>query len=364
MTTQDTTTNPANTDGFEFLEYATKDPEPMRKLFKGLGFTKVGQHKEKTIEWWKQNDLNFLLNFQSDGFAAEFATEHGPSVCGMAFRVKDAKHAHQYCLSQGAKNFETRDTQWHDSNAIPVIYGIGDNKLYLVDQYQEGNTFYQDYFDLIPGAMDEMRKNQQGLQLLDHVTNNVFRGNMDKWAGFYEDLFNFREIRYFDIEGQLTGLLSRAMTSPCSKIRIPINESRDDDSQIEEYLRDYNGEGIQHIAMTSDDIYKTVEDLRATGMEFMSTPDTYYEGIDKRLSGHGEPIERMKKNRILIDGAPTPEGGRLLQIFTNTVIGPVFFEIIQRKGDEGFGEGNFRALFESIELDQINRGVIKVKTQE
>jgi 4-hydroxyphenylpyruvate dioxygenase len=199
---------------------------------------------------------------------------------------------------------------------------------------------------------------QAGLLHIDHLTHNVMRGNMDKWAGFYEKLFNFREIRYFDIEGKKTGLLSRAMTSPCGKIRIPINESQDDKSQIEEYLREYRGEGIQHIALGTSDILRTVDVLREQGVQFQDTPDTYYEGVDKRVGRHGENIEELSKRRVLIDGNPEKGEGLLLQIFTQNVIGPIFFEIIQRKGNDGFGEGNFKALFESIELDQMRRGVL------
>ena len=350
--------NPAGTDGFEFLEFTAKDVAPLRDLFHLLGFTHVANHKTKAVELWKQNDLNFLINVEPNSFAAEFADIHGPSVCGMAFRVKDIAVAKKHIVEQGAKPFNSKEGDWFDAETSPVFEGIGGNMLYLVDRYGQ-QDFYADAFEYLPNASEALRENNAGLKYLDHVTHNVFRGNMDKWAGFYEKLFNFREIRYFDIEGKVTGLFSRAMTGPCSKLRIPINESADDKSQIEEFLKDYNGEGIQHIAMGTDDIYKTVEFLRARGMHFLHTPDTYYKGVDARVPEHGEDLERMRENRILIDGAPTPDGGRLLQIFTETAIGPVFFEIIQRKGDEGFGEGNFRALFESIELDQIERGVLE-----
>jgi 4-hydroxyphenylpyruvate dioxygenase len=197
-----------------------------------------------------------------------------------------------------------------------------------------------------------------GLLHIDHLTHNVHRGNMDKWTSFYETMFNFREIRYFDIEGKKTGLFSRALASPCGKIRIPINESQDDKSQIEEYLREYRGEGIQHIALATDDIYRTVDVLRERGITFQDTPETYYEGVDARVSGHQEDLAELRGRRILIDGNGVNDEGVLLQIFTANVIGPIFFEIIQRKGNQGFGEGNFQALFESIELEQIRRGVI------
>jgi 4-hydroxyphenylpyruvate dioxygenase len=319
-----------------------------------MGFSPVARHRSKRVSLYRQGDVNFILNAEPDSFAQSFARVHGPSVCAMAFRVKDAAAAYDRALKLGARPFHGRIGPMELN--IPAIHGIGDSLIYLVDRYGD-RTIYD--VDFVPVQGSEARPKGVGLTQIDHLTHNVHRGRMALWAGFYEKLFNFREIRYFDIEGRLTGLKSRAMTSPCGKIRIPINESADDKSQIEEYLQAYKGEGIQHIALSTADIYATVESLRGRDVSFMDVPDTYYEALDERLPGHGEPIERLKRNRILIDGAPTPEGGRLLQIFTDTVIGPIFFEIIQRKGDEGFGEGNFRALFESIERDQIRRGVLK-----
>ena len=349
-------TNPLNTDGFEFVEYTAPDQkgiDALKDLFDKLGFTEVAKHKSKQAWLYKQNDINFVVNAEPGGQAEEFAQDHGPSVCGMAWRVKDASHALKHSLENGAKAFP--DDKGVIEN-IPAVFGIGESALYFVDNYQN-NEIYQQHFDFYDSWENKMKDHAAGLYEIDHLTHNVFRGNMDTWAGFYERIGNFREIRYFDIEGKLTGLLSRAMTAPCGKIRIPINESHDDKSQIEEYLREYKGEGIQHIALTSDNIYKTVEDLRSIGMEFMDTPDTYYEKINERVEGHDEDVDALRKQRILIDGAPMKDG-ILLQIFTQTVIGPVFFEIIQRKGNEGFGEGNFKALFESIEEDQIRRGVL------
>lgn len=347
--------NPAKTNGFAFLEFTSTSPSDIQKLFKGLGFTHVANHKTKKIEVYQQNQIFFLLNHELGGYAETFAKKHHGGVLSMGFLVDDANHAYNHCIEKGAKEAETSIDDWH-SDQIKCIHGIADTKLYLTPFK---NVIDSGLFNTLPTYMEDMQANQVGLQLLDHVTHNVFRGNMNKWAGFYEDLFNFREIRYFDIEGKLTGLFSRAMTSPCHKIRIPINESADDKSQIEEFLHEYNGEGIQHIALESSNIFETIETLKSQGMDFMHTPDTYYQNIHKRLPHHNESVERMQKNRILIDGAPTKDGGILLQIFTQTVIGPVFFEIIQRKGDEGFGEGNFQALFDSIELDQIERGVLE-----
>ena len=342
--------NPMGTDGFEFVEYTAPDPDQLRSLFAKMGFPVTARHRSKNVTLHRQGDINFVINAEPQGFGQQFARVHGPSACAMAFRVKDAAAAFSRAVALGARPVETRvgPMELH----IPAIDGIGGSLIYLVDRYGE-RTIYD--VDFVP-VQDPLAVRTAGLTLIDHLTHNVNRGNMDRWAGFYEKLFNFREIRYFDIEGKKTGLFSRAMTSPCGKIRIPINESQDDKSQIEEYLREYHGEGIQHIALFTDDIYASVDALRANGVEFQDTPDTYYEGVDARVEGHRESLARMQERRILIDGSA--KDGILLQIFTKNVIGPIFFEIIQRKGNEGFGEGNFRALFESIELDQERRGVI------
>ena len=348
--------NPAGTDGFEFVEYAAPDPELLRSLFTKMGFPAVAKHKRKDVTLHRQGDINFIINAEPGSFAEQFARDHGPSACAMAFRVKDAKAAHTRALGLGATNVVSDVAEGELD--IPAIEGIGGSRLYLVDKYGAGGTIYDVDFDFFPDAADKEASHASNLAYLDHLTHNVHRGRMAHWADFYERIFNFREIRYFDIEGKQTGLISKAMTSPCGKLRIPLNESRDDKSQIEEFLRDYKGEGIQHIALGSDDIYATVDALRERGIKFQDTPDTYYELLDKRVEGHGEPTAELEKRRILLDGAPTEGQGLLLQIFTQNVIGPIFFEIIQRKGNEGFGEGNFKALFESIELDQIRRGVI------
>lgn len=348
--------NPMGTDGFEFVEYAAPEPEALGRLFETMGFAAVARHRSKRVTLYRQGEVNFVVNAEPDSFAQAFARVHGPSVCALAFRVRDAGGAYQRALRLGARPVAGKLGPMELN--IPAIEGIGGSLLYLVDRYGDRGTIYDVDFEPIPGA--EARPEGVGLRLVDHLTHNVHRGRLEAWAGFYERLFNFRELRYFDIEGKLTGLRSRAMTSPCGRIRIPINESADERSQIEEYLEAYGGEGIQHIALTTDDIYATVEALRARGVAFMDAPpDSYYEMLDERLPGHGEDVARLRRNAILMDGAPTEGGGRLLQIFTQTVIGPIFFEIIQRKGDEGFGEGNFRALFESMERDQIRRGVLQ-----
>jgi 4-hydroxyphenylpyruvate dioxygenase len=344
--------NPMGTDGFEFVEYTAPDPQLLRTLFERLGFPAVAQHRSKNVTLHRQGQINFIINAEPQSFAQAFARAHGPSACAMAFRVRDAASAYSRALSLGAKP-GPQSAGPMELN-IPCIEGIGGSLIYLVDLYGERSIYDVDFRPLRAGGGAQ----GAGLELIDHLTHNVGRGRMDVWAGFYEKLFNFREIRYFDIEGTHTGLFSRAMTSPCGKIRIPINESQDDKSQIEEYLREYHGEGIQHIALATPDIYHTVDTLRAQGVAFQDTPDTYYEGINQRVTGHRESLEALRARRILIDGNPAKNEGVLLQIFTQNVIGPIFFEIIQRKGNEGFGEGNFRALFESIEQDQIRRGVI------
>ena len=350
--------NPIGTDGFEFVEFTAPSAEgieQLRQLFTAMGFTETAKHRSKEVWLFQQNDINIVLNGSPTGHVRAFGEKHGPSACAMAFRVRNAAQAAAYVEQQGAKLVGSH-ANFGELN-IPCVEGIGGSLLYLVDRYGD-KTIYDVDFEYIEGRSPN--DNAVGLQCIDHLTHNVRRGQMDVWSGFYERIANFREIRYFDIEGKLTGLFSRAMTAPCGKIRIPINESADDKSQIEEFIREYHGEGIQHIALSTDDIYATVRQLRANGVDFMTTPDTYYEKVDSRVAGHGEPTDVLRELNILIDGAPGDDG-ILLQIFTNTVIGPIFFEIIQRKGNQGFGEGNFKALFESIEEDQLRRGVIKAE---
>lgn len=343
--------NPMHLDGFEFVEFASPQPEALEQLFKHLGFMPIAQHKTQDITLYRQNQINFLLNRTQSSYASDFAQKHGPCACSMGFRVKDAKFAYERALSLGAKSAEAPIAGWY------ALYGIGHSLLYFIDRYDDQNSIYDqdfEYFDNI-----DKHPKGKGLILIDHLTHNVHRGEMDKWAEFYEKLFNFYEIRYFDIDGKLTGLTSRALTSPCGKIKIPINQSKDESSQIEEYLNEYKGEGIQHIALTTNHIYNTVEGLRKNHVAFLTVPSTYYEVIEQRIPGHKEDLARMRQNQILIDGSIKNDEGLLLQIFTKNVIGPIFFEIIQRKGNEGFGEGNFTALFEAIERDQVRRGVLK-----
>lgn len=353
--TLDPRDNPLGCDGFEFVEYSVPDAQEKDKLvalFGGLGFSAVADHRSKNVTLMRQGDINFLINAEPYSHFSSFAKAHGPSVCSFAFKVKDAREALAYALSQGAREFEGRAD--YMELRIPAIYGIGDSVLYFVD-HMTGADIYNVDFIFRDGV--ERQPVGAGLEFIDHLTHNVDRGNMDVWSNFYERIGNFHEAKYFDIEGKKTGLASRAMTAPCGKIRIPINESSDDKSQIAEFIREYRGEGVQHIALHTSDIYATMRNLRSKGIPFQQTNDAYFEMVDQRIPGHGEDVDKLKELQVLIDGAPGDEG-LLLQIFTENAIGPVFFEIIQRKGNEGFGEGNFQALFESIEAEQIRRGVI------
>ena len=357
--------NPVGTDGFEFIEYTAPDPVALGKLFESMGFTAIAKHRHKNVTLYRQGEINFIVNGEPDSFAQRFARLHGPSICAIAFRVQDAAKAYQRALELGAWGFDNK-TGPMELN-IPAIKGIGDSLIYFVDRWRGKNgaapnsigdiNIYDVDFEPIPGA--NPNPVGHGLTYIDHLTHNVHRGRMQEWAEFYERLFNFREVRYFDIEGKVTGVKSKAMTSPCGKIRIPINEEGSETAgQIQEYLDAYHGEGIQHIALGTNDIYATVDGLRGANISLLDTIDTYYELVDRRVPNHGEPLDELRKRKILIDGA---REDLLLQIFTENQIGPIFFEIIQRKGNQGFGEGNFKALFESIELDQIRRGVVQDK---
>jgi 4-hydroxyphenylpyruvate dioxygenase len=356
--------NPMGTRGFEFVEFAGPDPATLDRTFRLLGFQPIARHRSKPVTLYRQGDISFILNAEKGGFPAAFAAAHGPGVCAIGIRVDDAPAALRRAQALGAKVLLSDAGPMEVT--LPAVEGIGGSRIFFIDRFGEEGSIYDIDFRPLPDADGNptgRHPTGAGLKLVDHLTNNVYRGRMDYWADFYERLFNFREIRYFDIEGKLTGLKSRAMTSPDGNIRIPINESADDKSQIEEYLREYKGEGIQHIALATDDIGATVEQLRSNGVALMAPPPaTYYEMLDQRLPNHGEDVAKLQALGLLLDGSPTHDGtsgGLLLQIFTETMVGPIFFEIIQRKGDEGFGEGNFRALFESIERDQVRRGVLK-----
>jgi 4-hydroxyphenylpyruvate dioxygenase len=347
--------NPAGTDGFEFVEFAHPDPEALRDLFARMGYAHVATHRAKAIELWQQGDITYLLNAEAGSQAMRFAGQHGPCAASMCWRVADAARAHAHALAMGATDYPGADRALD----LPAIVGIGGSLIYFTDRYGDAGNPYDGEFDWIAAP----KPAGVGFYYLDHLTHNVHRGNMDTWFDFYGRIFNFRQIRFFDIAGKYTGLHSRALTSPCGRIRIPINEDRGETGQIVEYLKRYNGEGIQHIAVGTEDIYGSTEAVFDRGLRFMPKPPaSYYAASRDRVHGHDEPIERLERHGILIDGEGVVDGGEtriLLQIFSKTVIGPIFFEFIQRKGDDGFGEGNFKALFESIEADQVARGVLK-----
>lgn len=356
--------NPAGLDGFEFVEFCAPEKGVIEPVFEGMGFTRVAQHRSKDVHLWRQGGVNLIINYEPRSAAWYFAREHGPAACGMAFRVRDAAAAWAHLMQQGAEpvQVETGPMELR----LPAIRGIGGAILYLVDRYPdengEGLSIYDIDFEYLPGV--DRHPEGAGFALIDHLTHNVYGGRMAYWADYYEKLFNFREIRFFDIKGEYTGLTSKALTAPDGKIRIPLNEEGEGGKgQIEEFLRQFNGEGIQHIALICDDLYTCWDNLKQLGVPFMTAPpETYYDMLAERLPGHGEDVGELQARGILLDG--TTEGGQprlLLQIFAEAQVGPVFFEFIQRKGDEGFGEGNFKALFESIERDQVKRGVLQVE---
>lgn len=361
--------NPMGTDGFEFIEFAAPDPKVMGELFERMGFRAIARHRHKNVILYRQGGINFIVNAEPDSFAQRFARQHGPSICAIAFRVQDAKAAYERAVSLGAWGYAGQAGPGELN--IPAIKGIGDSLIYLVDRWRgkngakEGDIgnigFYDVDFEPLPGALGAAALDPAGFGMtyIDHLTHNVHRGRMAEWSEFYERLFNFREVRYFDIEGQATGVKSKAMTSPCGKIRIPINEEGNDKAgQIQEYLDKYRGEGIQHVALGSTDLYGTVDSLQLAGVKLLDTSDTYYELLPRRIPDLAEDIDALKQRNILVDGQP---GELLLQIFSENQLGPIFFEFIQRKGNEGFGEGNFKALFETMELDQMRRGVLPAK---
>jgi 4-hydroxyphenylpyruvate dioxygenase len=350
--------NPMGLCGFEFVEFASPAPNVLEPLFEKMGFSLVARHRSKDVLLYRQGEINFIVNREPRSQAAYFTAEHGPSACGLAFRVRDSHKAYARALELGAQPIEIPTGPME--LRLPAIKGIGGAPLYLIDRYEDGKSIYDIDFEFLPGVA--RRPQGHGFKIVDHLTHNVYRGRMAFWGGFYEKLFNFREIRYFDIKGEYTGLTSRAMTAPDGLIRIPLNEEsgKGGSGQIEEFLMKFNGEGIQHIALLTDDLLASVDALQMAGIPLMSAPnEIYYEMLEERLPGHGEPIEELQTRGILLDGSTA--GGQkrlLLQIFSETLLGPVFFEFIQRKGDEGFGEGNFKALFESLERDQLRRGAL------
>ncbi|MDO9222772.1 MAG: 4-hydroxyphenylpyruvate dioxygenase [Caulobacter sp.] len=351
--------NPLGLDGFEFIEFCAPVRGVLEPVFEAMGFSLIARHRSKAVDLWRQGDINLIANYEPRSPAAYFAAEHGPSACGMGFRVRDASKAYDLAVERGAEPVEVRTGPME--LRIPAIRGIGGAMIYLIDRYGDALSIYDIDFEYLPGV--DRRPAGVGLTLIDHLTHNVYGGRMAHWSSFYERVFNFREIRYFDIKGEYTGLTSRAMTAPDGLIRIPLNEEgKAGGGQIEEFLRAYNGEGIQHIAFLCDDLIASWDALKALGTPFMTPPPaTYYEMLEERLPGHGEPVAALQSRGILLDGSTEAGDPRLLlQIFSETMIGPVFFEFIQRKKDEGFGEGNFTALFQSMERDQLRRGALAV----
>jgi 4-hydroxyphenylpyruvate dioxygenase len=351
--------NPMGLTGFEFVEFASPTPGVLEPLFEALGFSVVAKHRSKDVVLYRQGDINFIVNREPQSLAHYFAAEHGPSACGLAFRVKDAPKAYARALELGAQPIEIPTGPME--LRLPAIKGIGGAPLYMIDRFEDGKSIYDIDFEWLPEV--ERHPKGHGLKVVDHLTHNVYRGRMAHWAAFYERLFGFREIKYFDIKGEYTGLTSKAMSAPDGLIRIPLNEEAGKTAgQIEEFLMKFSGEGIQHVALATDNLLHTVDQLQMAGVKLMTAPnDIYYEMLEDRLPGHGQPVAELQARGILLDGS-TEKGEKrlLLQIFSETMLGPVFFEFIQRAGDDGFGNGNFKALFESLERDQIRRGVLEV----
>jgi 4-hydroxyphenylpyruvate dioxygenase len=347
--TPDLWENPAGTLGFEFVEYTAPDTAELAVIFEALGLRPIARHRSKAVTLYRQGQINFIVNAEPESAAQAFARAHGPSACAMAFKVRDAAKAYERALAAGAKPAFTRVGPMELS--IPAIEGVGGSLIYLVDQ-RRPFTIYDIDFEFV-AEPDWPTGNDAGLVEIDHLTHNVETGQTQRWIDYYARIFNFREMQNFDIEGTKTQSSVRAAVDPSGRIRIPISESADEGSQIQEFIRQYRGEGIQHIALSTNDIYSTIDKLRANGVPFTPPPpDTYYDMLTQRIGPHREDVDALKARGILVDGAA---GRLLLQIFTGTMIGPIFFEIIQRKGDEGFGAGNVKALYESVERDEARK---------
>ncbi len=331
---------PLSTHGFAFVEFASPQPKAIKEQFLRMGFAEIGTHKTQPVTLYRQGDIYFVLNETLQGFAADFAAMHGPAACAAGFFVDGDLENAGAPSNPGFLNAPCRE--------IPAI---GDSRIYLIDAKHRRQLF--DGFNWKDGA----QSHGVGLKAIDHLSYNVKQGSLQNWSQFYQDRFGFREIRYFHIKGKQTALRSRALVSACGKIRITINESDDDQSQIAEFIKVYKGEGIQHIALNPNDIYQSVEQLNERGVSFIEVPKTYYDALSDRLPEHREDVERMRRNYILLDGV-SDKNEMLLQIVTPPVLGPLFFEIIERKGCDGFGEGNFTALFEALERDQVARGIL------
>jgi 4-hydroxyphenylpyruvate dioxygenase len=339
-------------DGIEFIEFASDKPEQLERLFLNFGFSKLKKHATKDVTYFCQNDIHFMLNNETGTAADKFRKLHGPSICSMGWRVADAKKAMELTVQRGATACTNPDYRYANGEAVPAIYGIGNSIIYFIENYQNPKRYENLQFKdlekptLIP---------QKGFTLIDHLTNNVEKGTMQKWSNFYKDIFGFVEVRYFDIKGAKTGLTSFALRSPCGKFCIPINEGTEDKSQINEYLREYKGPGVQHLAFLTDDILSSLRDLEGSRIETLDIDDQYYGEVFDRVPNVREDHKEIRKYNVLVDGDAE---GYLLQIFTKNLVGPIFIEIIQRRNHYSFGEGNFGALFRSIERDQEKRGVL------
>ncbi|MGZ3419974.1 MAG: 4-hydroxyphenylpyruvate dioxygenase [Polyangiales bacterium] len=343
--------NPVGLRGIDFVEFVSPDPDSLDRLFKAFGFSKTMRHASKQIDLYVQNDIVFLLNREQRSFAASFANLHGPSICSMGWRVLDAKAGVEAAVSRGARRRPEGDLVYAGGEPVPAIFGIGDSLIYLVENFGDPNKWQKLGFV----ALDRPELvESKGFTVIDHLTNNVEKGTMKQWADFYKNVFGFSEVRYFDIRGAKTGLTSYALRSPDGSFCIPINEADEKKSQINEYLDEYKGPGIQHLAFLTDDILSSLKKLEGTPISMLDIDDEYYEGIYQRCPNVSEDRAEIRRRNVLVDG---DADGYLLQIFTKNLIGPIFIEIIQRKNHQSFGEGNFGALFRSIERDQAKRGV-------
>ncbi|REL35132.1 4-hydroxyphenylpyruvate dioxygenase [Thalassotalea euphylliae] len=342
--------NPLKLCGIEFTEYATPDSDFMEKAFYGFGFSKTKKFKGRDIDYFNQNDIHFLLNNEQSGFSKEFAKSHGPAICSMGWRVEDAEFAFEQAIKRGAKSAENAANKL----PYPAIYGIGDSLIYFIDRFGLGGSIYQQDFEDHPEPVEVEDK---GFKAVDHLTNNVYQGTMEKWANFYKEVFGFTEVRYFDIKGEKTALVSYALQSPCGNFSIPINEGKGtNNNQIDEYLDEYNGPGVQHLAFITDDLVSSLDKIDSDIIDTLNIVPEYYDDVFKRIPWVKEDHKRIRQHQILVDSQK--ENSYLLQIFTKNIFGPIFIEMIQRVDDKGFGEGNFTALFKSIELNQMERGVL------
>ena len=344
--------NPVGLKGIEFLEFSSPQGKALDNLFTEFGFSRTMKHKSRSVDLFQQNQINFLVNVEKGSFSESFHKSHGPCVSAMGWKVANAEAAFKEAVKRGAKPATIKDYKFEDGKDIPAIFGIGDSLIYFIDE-SNGKALYEKMgFQKHP---EQKLIPNKGFQFVDHLTNNVEKGTMARWADFYKNVFGFYEIKYFDIRGAKTGLTSYALRSPCESFCIPINEGTEDKSQINEYLREYKGPGVQHIAFSTDDIIKSVASLRAGPIETLDIDNEYYQEVFTRVPNVSEDHKRLEELNILIDG---DDEGYLLQIFTKNIIGPIFIEIIQRKNHHAFGEGNFGALFRSIERDQERRGVL------